>query len=300
MGIVRKILPFLRKKDEAQPEIKKVAVIANIVDQSSLLAATLYTLVKRRHGEQEVCLVDIRDAFPEADQYVWMDCGSPSHLKEYFMGLLQVQGTHQAAQRAWYDTVIKKSLHLTSLPAQTEDPDPACTVIGHALYQLVKEGLLQEDEIGPYMRFSVLSIAFHTDKIEKEDVVAFYDLLEMAYQYYLGQNLSLEHFLHSSAPAQLEVDLFIEHQKAVNRAMVSKVREIVVGHRSVHYVTTVGPEVHGLIRRLRLAKKEFIHMSMGSYGSVLYASIPVPAELSEHKALLRLTPEVEAVRKFRQ
>ena len=296
-AMLAKVLPFLRK-EEAAVDVKKIAVVANIADQASLVAATLYTLVKRQKGEQSVQLIDIRDAFPEADQYVWIDCGSASHLKEYFAGFVQASQASQSAQKAWYDGVVKKSLHIHARPQSGEELDPTCSVIGQVIYRLVEEELLQPDEIGSYMRLAVLSTNFHTDKIEKEDCITFYDILELAYQHYLGHPLTVGGFILTAPPSQLEIDLFVDHQKAVNQALVSKVREIIVGGRSVHYLTTVGPEVYGLIRRLRLAKKDFIHMSMGSYGTILYASVPVPAEMAEHKSLLKLAPEVVPVRKF--
>lgn len=296
--MLAKVLPFLRKEEVAM-EVKKIAVIANIANQASLVAATLYTLVKRQKGEQAVQLIDIRDAFPTVDQYVWIDCGDTTHLKEYFAGFVQASPASQSAQKAWYETVVRKSLHIHAKAQSGEELDPTCSVIGQTIYRLVEEGLLVEEEIGSYMRLAVLSTAFHTDKIEKEDCITFYDMLELAYQHYLGHPLTIGGFILTSSPSQLEIDLFVDHQKAVNQALVSKIREIIVGGRLVHYLTTVGPEVHGLIRRLRLAKKDFLHMSMGSYGTILYASVPVPAEIAEHKSLLKLAPEVAPVRKFK-
>ena len=81
---VVKLTRFFSKKAVESAPVKTIVVVFNIANAVSVLAATLYTLVRQQQDDPDVSitLVDIRDNIPEADLYLWVDSGKPDALRE--------------------------------------------------------------------------------------------------------------------------------------------------------------------------------------------------------------------------
>lgn len=300
-NIVR--LPFMRKPLE-EKEVNKVAVVINTINHASLIAGTLYTLLLREHTSLSAVLIDVRDPFPtDVDLYVWMDCGTSAQFQEYYRHAVAGSLTPDE-DRKWYANVVRKSKYIIPDTSPTRTPEE--TVIGSMLQYASNLNTIRPDLFGGavegekkhasvpadvtrlYMRYAVLEESFSSD-MSAEDCCLYYDAIEMAYQFYHGMPLTLSHF-EGRIPTTEEIRLFLEAQKEINKILTLRCRVINVMGRNLYYLTSTGPDVHGLIRRITLAKKDYVHVSTGSYGSVLCASVCVPNGVGFEKGALNLSP----------
>lgn len=289
---MKNIFSFNRKKKESKEiVINKVAILFNLANHASLLTAAIYAMLRQETGIQ-VALVDIRDAFPEdMDAYYWIDSGSPEQHKDFVFSQMQ-RPLITMADRTWVNRLKSCSTIIKPNDISENDRSPIDGIFSKMLMQARDEELIPESIHRLMLRFTVLSELFMTPDIDPEDCFIYYEALELAYRFYLGRDVKVDDFLHLSHPTEKELGKFMESQKQVNRALLYKRREIRIGSQSVQYLNALTPDLYGLIRRIVLAKKEFAHISMGSYGQVLYASIPISQETLPDRHMLALMPRV--------
>jgi len=292
---IRNILPFLRREQAVQP-INKVAVVINVANHASLIAGVLYVLLAKKHSGKEVTLIDVRDPIAsDQDLYVWMNSGTLSQFKEYHQSALGVSQDLEE-DKTWYKYISAKSIFL--LPNLSKDRDIDKNTVGIALTHGFKEGFFPQEEYEAYMRYAVLTEKFDSDNMDQTEACLYYDTLQQAYYPYMGYEVKIEE-IRLCDPSKEEVELFTAQQSEINRAIARKYRVINLGGKSFYYITTMGKDVHGLIRRIRLAKKDFIHVSAGSYGNVIYASSNLPLGFNTGKGVLSLTPVNEPLRQYK-
>lgn len=292
---LRNILPFLRK-EQKEVAINKIAVVINVTNHASLIAGVLYTLLAKRYSDKEVTLLDVRDPISaDQDLYVWVNSGTLTQFKEYHQSAVGVS-QHIEEDRLWYKHISTRSVFL--LPDTSPSRDVDRNTVGTALTHGYQEGFFPREEYEAYMRYAVLEEKFDSDAMDQTEACLYYDTLQQAYYPYMGYDVKIEH-IRLSDPSQEEVELFTAQQSDINKAIAKKYRIINLGGRTFYYITTMGKDIHGLIRRIRLAKKDFIHVSAGSYGNVVYASSMIPEGFMMGKGVLNLTPVVEPVRKYK-
>lgn len=288
-----------RQKDQPQEEIKSVVILFNKINHVSLIAATLCERIYQERVGIAVTLVDIRDIFPEnADRYLWLDCGSPLDFIAYFMPGGKYPVGKEAELKTWFDNLSKKSLVFTSPTGSEYELEE--TLLGKLFFHLYEERVARADDQVLFSRYAMLSESWLDERMENDEAAAYTTALHWAYQNYNGAPISLNTLLTLLTPSESEVQTFLEKQKLLNRALSTRYRTVQVGNRMVYQLTAMGPEVYGLLRRVRMVKKPFMHVSMGGFGMVMYSSIPLPEAASAKGSLggiLDLTPSVEPVDK---
>jgi len=292
---IRNILPFLRKE---QPEVavNKIAVVINVTNHASLIAGVLYVLLAKRHSTKEMTLIDVRDPIAaDQDLYVWVNSGTLGQFKEYHHSALGVSQNLEE-DKAWYKHISSRSTFL--IPSLNPNRDVDQNTVGIALTHGFEQGLFPREEFEAYMRYAVLAEKFESDAMGETEACLYYDTLQQAYYPYMGYDVKIEE-IRLCDPSVEEVELFTSQQSEINRAIARKYRVINLGGRSFYYITTMGKDIHGLIRRIRLAKKDFIHVSAGSYGNVVYASSTLPMGFDMGKGVLNLTPVSEPLRQYK-
>lgn len=294
---ILKLINFPRKASkEITHEVRTMVVISNLVDHASFLASVLYTLAKRELSNIVVQLVDIRENIPgDADAYLWLDAGTEKGFKGYCQDIVSA-GVRSSEARGWYCHIMERSTFLQAV--DSEDRTPEASIIGLAYAKLQQEHEDASRYRSVFMRHAVVSEVFLTDQLVTEDCCAYYDALKIAYRVHVGELVEFDDFLDALYSTQERVIAFTHEQKQFSRVISQKFRELIVGGSATHYLTSVGPDIWNMLRRITLSKKQFVHASMGSYGIVMYSTSPLPAEFSLQKGTMLLAPDHEPVRKY--
>jgi len=281
--------PFGKKKVAEDRVIRTIAVIFNLANHASLMAATLFVMVHRFMDETvSVVLVDIRDRLPqEMDQYVWIDAGGPDVFTTY----CQQNATaisNPSAIKLWCKRLEEYSIVLT-----TEEDTKGLlsnTSMGKAITLLGGVDCIGESLHMLLTRYGLLSQEFMQTNIDVWNYCKYYAALEAAYNFYMGHDVGVTDISKALAIPEEVCEGFDASQKRVSKAMVFKSRETIIDNRTVQYITALGPDIFNIIRRIRLAKKPFVHMSTGSYGQVVYSDIKFSEDVEFDKAVFMLTP----------
>ena len=283
---------FGKKKNKTELVIKSVAVIFNLANHSSLIAAALYVLARRAiEPEVSVILVDIRDRLPmDVDQYVWVDAGGPEVFRDYCKQNATAI-TDPSATKVWCRTLEDKSVVFT-----TEEDSKGLLMnmsVGQGLAHLGGTDIVGDSLTSLFIKYGILGYEFSLNNIEVHRYCIYYAALEIAYSVYLGHDVGLNDFTRTLELPEEICDGFDASQKRASKAMVYKSRETTIDDHTVQYITALGPDVFNIIRRIKLAKKPFVHMTTGSYGQVVYSDIKFSEKVEFEKAVFLLTPQIE-------
>lgn len=245
---------------------ESITVVFNLVNHESLVAASMLhdALVERSN---KATLLDIRDALVLADTYVWVGCGDEIDLIQYYTGAgyskkqlgeimqssLFVENTAEADSVAISDGMIVKAAELAeSLPS-------------------VNDKILSTPVI-TFRRWAIASMQFHSNEIEKELYYAYSELLNVCYLRYHGMEFS-DRPLNSYSPTALRDVEMLETKHAItNKALTKKVHEVKYSNRVFSHITSMGPDIYNLIRRLNMAKKLFMHVSESFSGGIIFSN----------------------------
>ena len=293
---VIKLSKFFSRKQEELQTVTSVAVVFNIANHLSLLAATLYSLVRGLHDpDVQVILVDIRDNLPEADRYVWIDAGRPQVLRDALKDRIgSIKDPN--GEKARIALIEKNSIVLET--EATDTPSISTTSLGKVMMELEATfPSLEEDSLPRRLaaRLWGLSLAFEQPKVAVEDYESYTRVLEMAYVGYHGTKISLQDLntaaIDRGEPNEERLLAFREEQQFFASLIGRKTRLELIGTTWAYYITAMGPDVYAFIRRIRLAKKPYIHTSMGCYGVVVYTDSPLDASVALWKETIVLQPE---------
>lgn len=286
-----------KKQNQAEAEIRSIVILFNKVNHASLIAATLAERLcnERIGGNVSVMMADIRDGFSDdADRYIWLDCGTPDQYTSYYVPGGKFPVGQEAELKAWFEELKAKSVVLS--PIVRQDRQIEETVLGLVYLYLYEADIASEMDRPLFMRYAMLSEQFLSgdNRMEEHDVTAYSTALLWAYNNYNGMPITLKTMEALLTPSEGQVSNFIEKQPLINKAMTNRYKAVQIGNRMVYQFSSTGPEIYGLLRRAALAKKEFLHVSMGSFGSVLYSSVPMPEPAkSNYGGVLDLTPSIE-------
>lgn len=285
----------LGQKDEPSKEIKSVVILFNKVNHTSILAATFCERIYlERVPDVKVTLVDIRDMVPEdADRYIWVECGGPKSYVTYFMPGGKAPVTLiEASVKALLRHLLENSVVIE--PIVRQDRQIEETTLGRMFFHLFEEGLAAMEDRTLFAKYAMLSEEYLGEKMDDISAAGYTTALTWAYNNYNGYPVTLKTMEVLLSPSQEEAMAFKEKQRLLNRALTSRFKVIHVGNRVVYQLTATGPEIYGLMRRIALARKEFLHISTGCFGTIYYASIPMPEpSQSSIGGILDLTPTVE-------
>jgi hypothetical protein len=278
------IINLLFKKTVATDDVvKNAVVIFNRFDHESLVSAVFYALLRKQIEDIDINLVDIRDVVPdEADQYVWVGTASTDAFASYRKQIHTESGRDLREQRRMLEHMDAKSLRIRPIGAGSLFDTTLDLVT-------LTEG---RSEVSLCRRFSRLVDDYMKPSAKLEDIEFYGRVLELAHRYYEGYPVKLEDF-HCLANADKQArDAWDAQQKVVNRLSVRKMRPVVIGGRALFMVNTTGLEIYGILRRLRCAKKEWIHVSSGAYGTVAYSSVPIALQKENYIGhILTIAPE---------
>ena len=279
--------------------IATVAVIFNLVNHASLMAAVLYTLARREFEEVTITLIDIRDWLPtDMDQYVWVGVSGPALYKQYHQATAGQNAT-PTINRAWCDELVKKSICID----EVDSPQQLSldTVIGQALVSFpgtIDTSPIKSKYHALFVQFAVLSQSFMKDTIEVDNYCAYYAALDLAHSMYFGEFVELADFQEISQHLSAPLAEFNETQKRMAKTLSHKLHEVWIEGYRVQKITTTGVDVYNLIRRIGLSKKAFVHVSAGSYGPVVYSDDVVLTEKAGFgkEAFLLMPKELSATK----
>lgn len=295
MNIIKTIIPFLRK-EKVEVNVNKLVVVVNVAHHASLIAGALYVTLAKKNTDLDILLLDVRDPIPgDRDQYVWINAGTLSQFENHHRAALGMSNNVEG-DRAWCNHIADRSVFI--VPNSNPDREVDQNVIGKTLAHGAETGRLTQNDLNAFMKYAVLEERFDKPDLSDIEACLYYDMIDQAYYAYRGYDLELS-AIRLCDPDSYSVRHFLEQQRDINRAIGNKHRVVNFGARSFYYITTLDSDVHGLIRRIRLAKKEFIHISMGSYGEVIFGSHPIPEGFVISKGALNLAPVSEPVRRYK-
>ncbi len=243
-----------------------ICIIFNLVNHEALIAASMLHDVLVERGNKAT-LLDIRNALVAADTYIWVGCGDEIDLIQYYSGTnyskkqlgeimqnsLFVENTAEADSVAISDGMVVKAAELAeALP--------------------FAEGQILTTPVITFRRWAVASMEFHSNDIEKELYYAYSELLSVCYMRYHGMEFS-DRSLNSYSPTTMRDIEMLEAKHAItNKALTKKVHEVKYGNRVFSHITSMGPDIYNLIRRLNMAKKLFMHVSESFSGGVIFSN----------------------------
>lgn len=295
-----KIIPFFKKEEKMEQAPKTFVVIFNLANHISLLAATIYSAMLRAvDPEYQVALIDIRDRIPRtADRYLWVESGSPANLEPLFKEHAAT-AANPAEDRMWYRILREKSKVFESHHSETGEI--AASVFGKIIHQFIGETSPEEFSENYEVRLGTvllthywgLSKEFAKSTISVEDYIHYYRGLKLAYDAYHETPVSLEDLNSALKTVDGEEEGFSEKQKYMANLIARKTSETMVGRKHAFSISTLGPDVYGILRRIKLARKAFIHISMGAHGPVVYTESVLDSTVEVSKDTLTLAPTVE-------
>lgn len=290
------IKKYFNKKKEVK-EVKSIAVIFNVVDHASLMAAVLTDICLNKAG-MKTHLVDVRDVFPVADLYLWLDAGNCETFKTYMK--TSIIGCHQDGIYYAANEVLKRSVFShSSLKDEKNFED---TITGKAFNFLIDGGYASIEDRTAFARTAMVGIEWLKGLNHKDsgiEAAAYYNCLQKAYSHYIGQKLTLADIVQTLEGSEKEAEEYSRKQKEFGLAISRRCRHIDIHGRGTQYLTMTGPEVYGVIRRIALTKQDYCHVSEGSYGTVLFASLEIPEQILKERGGFHLTPLGEKSVKLR-
>ncbi len=282
------IKKYFNKKKEEEKVIASIAIVFNVVDHASLMAAVLADVCLTKVG-LKTQLVDIRDVFPVVDQYLWLDAGNKDTFKAYMqssvIGCLQ-GGVYYAASE-----VLERSIFLHS--SLREEKSFEDTVIGKVFSFLMDKGYIRIEERLAFTRSAMIGIEWLKGLNCRDSAVeaaSYHGCLQKAYAHYIGERLSLNDIVSLLEGSEEEAVEYGHKQKEFSLAISRRCRYIDIHGAGTQYLTMTGPEVYGIIRRISLIKQNYCHVSEGSYGTVLFASLIIPEDILQKRGGFHLTP----------
>jgi hypothetical protein len=277
MGIIQL---FQKKSAKQIKPIEKVVVVFNIVNHESLLASVLYTLIRQDLDKIDVVLADVRDDIPQdADQYVWIGVDNVAYAD--ILTRLYGDGKTFEEHRSFVTKVTKESI----------------VIRGDNKQRLLEETLNALESAQPVShaqisrRFIVASEVFMEHKVELETLELYSRTLDTAYRYYQGEAVTLDDFHRLASGTDSMKEFWLENQKKINKTATLKMRPVSINGRLLFMLNTTGPEVYFLLRRLSLSHKEWVHVSSGTHGVVVFSSVPINMDKEKHLVhVLKIQP----------
>ena len=138
-------------------------------------------------------------------------------------------------------------------------------------------------------------MSFDQPQVTVEEYSAYLCALNLVYNGYHGQRITLhdlnEAVTERNEPTMTQLAAFREEQQFFASLIARKTRLDLIGNKYVYFITEMGPDVYALIRRIRLAKKPFIHTAIGCYGIVVYTDTVLDTAALTWKEKITLAPE---------
>lgn len=274
---------FKKHKEEEQKEMKTISIVFNVVNHASLVAATLADICLTKAGI-ETTMVDIRDVFPVTDLYLWLDAGDKRTFENYMKTV--VIGNPLRDVYSDVKEISEKSIFLTSEVKQEAMFENM--ILGRLFTYLLEKGYVNDGQQRAFTRLAMTGSNWLSGLSGKNDgieVASYYQVLQICYRHYVGVKttvMALELIMEGSDVGAEEYKL---RQKEFGLAMSRRCRYVSVLGQGMQYLTMTGPEVFGIIRRISLSKQQYCHVSEGSYGTVVFASVAIPDKfLNDHGA----------------
>lgn len=282
---------FRPESSVVKKQVSTLGVVFNSVNHTSLLAAVFTAIILEQKAKIKVFLIDVRDAFQEADMYLWLDAGDITKSKDYLL-FKSKDGATRESYRPRIQ-IIESSIFLGRRPGAAPISADE-TVLGRAC-DFIQEnyGMIADEDRTLFYRWAMVGERWNTEigRSFTNEAAAYSHLLQCCYLFYCGNELTYDNIRqHPFEVSNEEGQIYVQEQKIFGKAMVRRCRYVFVDGVGFHYLNTTGPEVYGLIRRISIANQNFIHVTEGSYGTVSYGSIPLPKKQTGEKSNLDLTP----------
>lgn len=261
-----------------KPEIlaRSIAVF-NLADHESLMTAACITTAASyiNQGSMEVTMVDIRDEIPEQFEGIdWCRVGGPDN----YIGYHGLNSEKVSSLKDFYLKIKNTSVVFESDLINHHEPweRPAVSAIGKMAKKLYEDGSIGDDLFRFFMAIAGHAVEFHSTNMDADRCCAYYKLLRRAHEMYQSRPGSLvltPDLLEVSAE---ELEEFKKSQAFFNKAVSKKIRHMSV--RDIQFVQIVDltQEVYGIIRRLEMSGKNWLHRSIGLYGPVFYSNLKLP------------------------
>lgn len=308
------ILDFVRHSDKEETkdnsaEASTFVAIFNMANHRSLLAATLFALTMRAFEKNyNVQMVDIRDYIPRsAKNYIWIDAGTPEDYEKVVRNLANTL-KNMAEEKAWFENLKSKSHVLASKAEITELSSSCFGAVSKFLDLGAIDGIDVENAKTPVViegytfpefivkasvmlkKLFVLSMAFEDNSVHHNDYSMYYKILVEAYNAYHGKTITLDSFFDLVWNAQPDTpDDFQEYQANIAKLMAFKVTRVVIKDSYFYQLSSLGPDVWALLRRIKLSKKKPVHVTVCPIGNVVYTTEALPENIELMKETLFLS-----------
>lgn len=263
--------------------IQKHTIIFNLGDHQSLLAAVLTSLVLKKYGHY-VILQDIRDAFQgDVDILTLIGVGDLDDYQNYYQNFLKNRSSI-LEEKALFKRLES---HHTSLMEGD----------GQSLLHNAIENLLmrfpEDRDINRMWRFVIPAECFYSREMDAISLERYLRVLKLAYGTYLGHETTLGEIIDLEPMLDEHSALVsLKDMRPAFESFRSRMEEVIHDGMSYLMLTSIGPDIYQMLRRVKLARREFIHATTGMYGQVVFSSIPVRLKAQDvNERLFYITPE---------
>lgn len=258
------------------PETKAIAVF-NLADHESLMAAACVATAATAIGQGaiEVAMVDIRDELPEHfDGIDWCRAGGPDN----YIGYHGLNSEKVSSLKSYYEKIKASSSVWENDDINHHEPweRPAITAIGKLATSLRNSNQIDEEMFKFFMAVAGHSVEFHSTNMDADRCCAYYKLLKRAHEMYQSRPGSLVLTPDLLEVSSEELEMFKKSQAFFNKAISKKIRFMTVRDTQFFQIVDLTAEVYGIIRRLEMSGKNWLHRSIGLYGPVFYSNLKLP------------------------
>ena len=279
---------------------KKVVVVMNIVDHVSLVNASIFSKIWAAVcPEDTVVLIDIRDLIPEdGDKYFWVEVGDYRSFLDYYADCGRGYSLLSSENKVWLDNLRNISVFVNG------DRRPASTVCEErtqfTLLQHIPPSEHSAELSTVLMSNGFVGSSWLLSDIPDVTTAQYWSVLQMLFGSYHGAPITLENIARvsnydgnehyeqwhemllkangvtppnpGSKGAMLKS--YVELQKNQSAIISLRQKTINLNGKYFLYMNDMSRIVYASIRRAALAGKNYIHVSEGMYGRVIFTNSP--------------------------
>lgn len=278
---------FKKSPAEEPKKVKTIAIVFNVVNHSSLVAATLADICLAK-ADIGTTMVDIRDVFPIADVYLWLDAGDKVTFENYMKSV--VIGDPQRDAYSDVKEISEKSVFLQSEIKQEAMFENM--IAGKLFNWLLEKQYVSPEQQRAFTKAAMLGSNWLSGMSGKGDGLeasAYHHCLQICYRHYIGNRTTVQAIELILEGSDVAAEEYRIRQKEFGIAMSKRCRYVSVMGQGMQYLTMTGPEVFGIIRRIALSKQQYCHVSEGSYGTIIFASVSIPDKILKERGAFNLT-----------
>lgn len=258
----------------------ETVIICNVIDQFSLLGAYAFLcFFKDALGRRSVKIVDVRDPVILSDDYYFVGIGSYEDYRRHvtnsvFFTTREVEILERMDEVVGISRNPKITTHPRIFDARNPDPricsgneEEKPSVLLLALTFMEKYGSNYLPDLfkeSPLYRSSYFADIFDNSVMDQAGNQKHYSDVNRAFIAYLyAGTTDTEKYLQELPSA------YDSNTRNFNARMSDRLQLITISGIYHYHMNAVNPDVFGSIRRFNTAKRPFVHITHGAYGTVI-------------------------------